>query len=210
MAKITYEEKMQTKKRIEEAAKEVFKEKGVLKASIREVAKRAGVGASTIYGYYSSKPRLFIETILPSIESRKSMSDTLENVDLKTATFDEIVEKISEAIFVLPRSIHNFDREIVREIHMVMFSQAKGRKDIQNRMMDFMNEEIITIVEAFYKRMKDEDLFIVDINPSELAELTIGIVRLIFFEYIIIIAVSEEDAFDRLKSFVRLMLIGKF
>jgi AcrR family transcriptional regulator len=38
--------------RIESAALEVFTRKGIQNASIREIADKAGGGASTIYGYY--------------------------------------------------------------------------------------------------------------------------------------------------------------
>lgn len=209
MAKITYEEKMATKKRIDDAAREVFAEKGAFKASIREIAKKAGVGASTLYGYYPSKPLLFIETILPSLESRQLMSDTFKKVNLQTASFDEIVDVIAKTVFFLPVSMHNFDREIIRELHMFIFTEAKDLNEIRNRMIHFMEKEITVILESFFKRMIDEDIFKIEINPAELAELIIGIMRLVFLEYIIILAYSKEECYAKLRNSIRLVLIGK-
>lgn len=209
MAKITHEEKMETKKRIDEAARAVFAEKGILKASIREIAKKAGVGASTLYGYYKSKPMLFIETLLPSLESRQLMNDTLDKIDFKTATLDDIVDKIAEAVFFLPISMHNFDRKIVRELHMVIFTEAKDQEEIRDRMISFMENEVTVILDRFFKRMVDENIFKVEINPSEIAELIISIMRLIFLEYVIILAYSKEECYAKLRNSIRLILVGK-
>lgn len=209
MAKITHEEKIETKKRIDDAAREIFAEKGALKTSIREIAKRAGVGASTLYGYYPSKPLLFIETILPSLETRQLMSNTLDDIDFKSASFDEIVEKITDAVFFLPISMHNFDRKIIRELHMFIFTEAKDQEEIRERMMHFLEKEITVILEKFFKQMVDEEIFKVEIIPAEIADLVISVMRLVFLEYIIILANSKEECYHRLRNLIRLILIGK-
>lgn len=56
--KISEHEKAQTRRRILEAAVEVITEKGFKSASMREIAKRAGVGDATIYNYFPSKEKL--------------------------------------------------------------------------------------------------------------------------------------------------------
>ncbi len=209
MAKITHEEKMRTKKRIEEAAREVFAEKGVIKASVREVAKRAGVGASTIYGYYPSKPLLFMNSILPSIETRQEMSTRLESLDVKNASVDEIVDVITDATFVLPQAIHQFDRKRIREIHMILFNEANDIDEIRTHMERFMEREIMVILIDFFDRLQDAGRFIVDVKSHEMAELIIGIMRLIFLEYVIILDYSEELCFSRHRQSIRLILMGK-
>jgi len=209
MAKITYEEKMATKKRIEEAAREVLVEKGIDKASIREIAKRAGVGASTLYGYFPSKTLLFIETIMPSIESQQLMSDTLDRIDLSQATFDEIVDKLAEAVFYIPISIHNFDREVIRQLHMLIFAESITQEDIRNHMINIMEEQVQSVLTKFFKRMLDERVMKVELDPDEMGGLLMSFMRLIFLEYVIILAYSKEECFDRLRNAIRLILIGK-
>ena len=209
MANITYEEKIATEKRIKEAAREVIAEKGVQKASIREIAKRAGVGASTVYGYFPSKPLLFIETILPSIESQKLMSDTLEEIDFSSATFEDIVDQLAEAIFYIPISIHNFDRKVIREIHLLMFSESSSREDIKKRMESFMESKIQLILTNFFQRMADEGRLKVEIEPLELASILLDYMRLVFIEYIVILAATKEDSIKKLRNSIRLILLGK-
>lgn len=50
------------RERITEAAMELFQEKCVEDTSMEEVAKHAGVGAATLYRYFSTKMELVIET----------------------------------------------------------------------------------------------------------------------------------------------------
>jgi len=76
--------------RIESAALEVFTRKGIQNASIREIADKEGVGASTIYGYYTSKSLLFIVIILPTIESRNMLNIALNNLEICNLKLDEV------------------------------------------------------------------------------------------------------------------------
>lgn len=59
MAKDTEERKQ----RIIDAAIEVIREKGVEKASIRDIAKQAGVTTGSIYHHYKSKDELFFRVV---------------------------------------------------------------------------------------------------------------------------------------------------
>ena len=56
--KISEQEKIQTRLKILEAAVDVIVEKGFKSASMREIARRAGVGDATIYNYFPSKEKL--------------------------------------------------------------------------------------------------------------------------------------------------------
>jgi len=209
MARITYEEKLATKKRIEEATREILIEKGIEKTSIREIAKRAGVGASTLYGYYSSKTQLFIETIMPSIENQKIMSNTLENFDLSQVTFDEIVEILAEVFFYMPISIHNFNREVIRQIYAVIFEALRTEEDIRNYMQNVIDEQVQSILTKFFRRMLDEHVIKIEIDPSEMGDLIMSMMRMTFMEYILILTLSKEECFERLKKAIGLILIGK-
>lgn len=54
-----------TQKRIIDAAKAEFLEKGFLAASLRNIVKNAGVTTGALYGYYSSKEALFTAIVEP-------------------------------------------------------------------------------------------------------------------------------------------------
>lgn len=58
MAKINKDEQEATRNRLLEAAASVIIEKGYDSASMREIARAAGVGDATIYNYFSSKEKL--------------------------------------------------------------------------------------------------------------------------------------------------------
>ncbi len=53
--------KKQTRKAILQAAIRLFAEKGVEKTSMESLARAAGVGKSTIYGYFKNKQEVFLE-----------------------------------------------------------------------------------------------------------------------------------------------------
>ena len=57
------------RERILNAAEELFAEKGFSAATVEEVAKRAGIGKSTVYEYFSSKDEIFRQTLKAGLES---------------------------------------------------------------------------------------------------------------------------------------------
>lgn len=50
------------------AAVEVFREKGYERATVRDIAARAGMTSSSLYAHVSSKQELFLEAVQPVIE----------------------------------------------------------------------------------------------------------------------------------------------
>ncbi len=77
--KINEQEKQKTHQKILEAAVDVISEKGFKSASMREIARRAGVGDATIYNYFPSKEKLlygYCEYVQHQVmESLKSIED---------------------------------------------------------------------------------------------------------------------------------------
>ena len=56
-----------TREHIAEIAKQVFLKDGYAKASMRDIAKGAGIGVSNIYNYFKSKDELFRHIVRPLI-----------------------------------------------------------------------------------------------------------------------------------------------
>lgn len=70
-----------TQVRIVEVSKGVFLQKGYAKTSMRDIAKRAGVGLSNIYNYFKSKDELFRQIVLPLILELERMMHEHHNVN---------------------------------------------------------------------------------------------------------------------------------
>ena len=208
MSNVTNEEKHETKMRIQNAAFEVFSQKGIQKASMREIAKKAGMGASTIYGYYSSKSLLFIETILPTIESRNNLNLKLDTLKVSNLSLDDISKILADAVFSLPSSILDMDQKIIKEFHVVLFSISTSI-EIKNRMQIFLENEMNGIITKFIKRLLDEGIIKVELDYSEYARFVLNSMRAVFLEYIIVGELTKEQCYLKLRNMIRMSLIGK-
>ena len=62
-----------TREQIVTVAKRVFLRKGFAKASMRDVAKGAGIGLSNIYNYFNSKDEIFRYIVAPLITKMEEM-----------------------------------------------------------------------------------------------------------------------------------------
>lgn len=208
MAKITNEEKHETKMKIQAAAREVFSQKGIQKASIREIAQKAGVGASTLYGYYESKSLLFIETIFPTIETRNTMDLRLEELEISGMTLDEVSVILTDTVFSLPSSLLEMDQEIIKEFHLVLLSISSS-EEMKKRMEQFLEEDMNAIISKFIQRLMDEGVMHVKIDAVEFAGFILSLMRAIFLEYIIIGNLSKEESYVKLKKMIKISLRGK-
>ena len=62
-----------TREQIVRVAKRVFLRKGFAKASMRDVAKGAGIGLSNIYNYFNGKDEIFRYIVAPLIAKMEEM-----------------------------------------------------------------------------------------------------------------------------------------
>lgn len=60
MAGIREQKKLETKQAIQNAAVKLFAEKSFEKTSIEDIASEAGIGKTTVYGYFATKNEIFI------------------------------------------------------------------------------------------------------------------------------------------------------
>lgn len=93
------QERETRKKLILEAALKVFKDQGLERATMDEIAGVAGFGKATLYYYYSSKEEIF-NTIL--LEGWKSMWLNLDNLDVEGKSprkaFISLLKRIAELV----------------------------------------------------------------------------------------------------------------
>ncbi len=62
-------------------ARQVFLKKGYVKASMRDIAKGAGIGVSNIYNYFDSKDELFRHIVKPLLTELERMMREHHNVE---------------------------------------------------------------------------------------------------------------------------------
>lgn len=68
---------------IVQAALAVFREKGYERATVRDIAAKAGLGSSSLYSHIKSKRDLFLEAVGPVIEAGAERMTAVVNSDLE-------------------------------------------------------------------------------------------------------------------------------
>lgn len=97
MAKISYAERQENENRILEVSRIIFKEKGFKDAQMKDIAERAGLGTSTLYGYFPSKLELFIKTFFENDDDDFISDETIEK-NLEAGLIDGILETMISTV----------------------------------------------------------------------------------------------------------------
>lgn len=93
-----------TRKKILEAAEEIFANKGLAGARVDEIAKRAGVNKRMIYAYFESKENLYV-TVLKIVYSR--LAELEKTID-SLASPEDAVRKFIQGYFNFLNDNPNF------------------------------------------------------------------------------------------------------
>lgn len=116
--KITQSAKEKTKVKILQAAVDLIIEKGFENASMREMAKSAGVSNPTIYNYFPSKEKLLYAYIE---QKHKEAREILQNIDeFHTYTLREQLQTLVETELEL----YLEDREFIIQIADMVFHSS--------------------------------------------------------------------------------------
>lgn len=88
------EKKVNRKERILDAALEIFSAKGFKDTTIREIAKKAGVGLGTTFYYFKDKDDLFYAVIFREVEKeRKKVLKRLKEIEKKEKNPYKLLKK---------------------------------------------------------------------------------------------------------------------
>ena len=116
-----------TRRRILDAAEEVFGEMGYYEASVAEITRRAGVAQGTFYIYFHSKRETFVELVEDIGERLRTatsaaIQDTTERIEAERKGFEaffrfvyahrRIYRIVEEAGRVAPEAAHEYYRRI--------------------------------------------------------------------------------------------------
>lgn len=152
---------------IELAAIREFTMKGFNGASIREIAKTAGVSKSNIYNYFENKEALFEYICEPAYRKLNTVLETfISHEENESLGSDEQIEKlVLQASDVFVSLISKHSRQLI-----IIFDKSRG-----TRYADVKNELIGLLENHFTKKQHPEKqnehtLFVMHIIATNLAE----------------------------------------
>lgn len=113
MAGIREHKKQQTRKAIVDAAIRLFSENGFEQTSMDELARAAGVGKGTIYGYFKTKSEIFIAFCEEELEYAFAALDA--KLDADAPLHEQLVAQIMGQLTYVTRN-REFGRIFAREM----------------------------------------------------------------------------------------------
>ncbi len=137
MLGVREQKKQQTRKAIIDAAIRLFTEKGFEQTSMSELARAAGVGKGTIYGYFKAKEEIFLAYCEAEIEFAFAALD--RKLDEQAPLVDQLVaQTIGQITFVT--SNREFGRIFAREMVFPGESSKLASRELDMRYLSKLGE----------------------------------------------------------------------
>ncbi|MDR0363496.1 MAG: TetR/AcrR family transcriptional regulator [Bacteroidales bacterium] len=178
-------------KRIVEAAKQAFLEKGYLGASMRDIAKAAGVNVAMLNYYFRSKDRLF------------DMIFT-EQLNLIIGAIMSEVIKSESLMSKLKLIISNMIDSLQKHQHLPVFVITEIHRN-PDRFFAVSNFDKVYPALDYFTRQVEEEVVKENIRPIDPHLLLINIISLCIFPFLAkplignVLKVSVDD-FDKMKE----------
>ena len=129
----------ESKKRILDAAGEVFAEHGYARTTIREVARRAGISIGGIYIYFRNKEELYTGLMREQMDAFSDHTGSLRDQEPLAAlksVIDSYMEYAAQRTKMLSTNIKEYDLALKKPLKKAFFkSQKQLIKDILQRGM---------------------------------------------------------------------------
>jgi len=129
----------ESKKRILDAAGEVFAEHGYARTTIREVARRAGISIGGIYIYFRNKEELYTGLMREQMDAFSDHTGSLgdqEPLAALKSVIDSYMEYAAQRTKMLSTNIKEYDLALKKPLKKAFFkSQKQLIKDILQRGM---------------------------------------------------------------------------
>lgn len=203
MAKVTAAEREQTKKDIIAASEAVFREHGFQKTQIKMIAEKAGVGVSTIYGYYPSKIDLFLSSFL-QLRNEDVFDEAFVEKHLEEGLIKGLGYLILEARFTDLLE----DRSLLRTFYVASISDLakseKRKKDLRSTML---SPAYVKFILEIYER---SHIRLCAFSLNALAETVMTIIQTAGVDYLIFDDLTFEDAKRRVHDQLRVLFAGKY
>jgi len=186
--KVPRETKEQTKEKILDAAVDLIIQKGFKNASMREMAKNAGVSNPTIYNYFPTKEKIVYEYI---IQKHKQTAEILRGIeDFHTYTLREQLQTLVETELEL----YLEDREFIIQVSDMAFESSSIKV-----------EALYDTKELFIAMVKD--MLDIAIEAGEIEEQSFGeYLPLLFWDYYISVVAywvkDDSEMFENTTAFI--------
>jgi AcrR family transcriptional regulator len=140
---VPIEEQSSTRQRILEAALKLFSAKGYLGATTRDLAQEAGIAEITLFRHFSTKEKLFEETLatysfLPKL---RELMPEVEKMSYEEA-LTTIARKFLELLYER--------REMVSIVH----SEMRRYPDAIHRIFHGFTDETIMIISSYFRQLQ--------------------------------------------------------
>lgn len=156
MSGIRERKKRQTRKAIIDAAIRLFAEKGFEHTSMDELARAAGVGKGTIYGYFKTKEQIFLAYCEAEIDYAFAALD--RKLDEKAPLVDQLVaQMMGQLTFVTAN--REFGRIFAREMTFPGESSKLASRELDMRYLDKLGE-VLGRAQEHGELPKDSDLLL--------------------------------------------------
>ena len=165
MARRTKAEADETRTKLLDAAEEVFFEKGVARASLNEIAQRAGATRGAVYWHFKDKAELFFAMREDVFSPLVERTDALLLSDQFANPLDVIEASVKEFFRVLE------DCSVVREVFEIMISRCEYVDEFTS-----VQEEVgrpaqtfLTKIEAVYLQAAAKGMLRPGLDPLAMA-----------------------------------------
>ncbi|HLR61896.1 MAG TPA: TetR family transcriptional regulator [Lentibacillus sp.] len=152
------------KEAIIQSAIEVFREKGIDKATVSDIVKGAGIAQGTFYLYFSSK--LSVMLSIAEVMTEKILKEIQENVH-DDLPFDQKLKIVVDIVFDLTKEY--------RDVFALIYAGLASTEYMQ---------EWVTIYESYYawfsnqlEQAKADGVIRDSLNPKRTAEILIGLIE---------------------------------
>ena len=152
-----------TKRKIFEAAMELFAQKGYDGTSVEEITSVVGIAKGTLYYHFSSKEEIFYFLV------EEGMNLLKNSIEIKTSKCDATIDKLKAISLIQLKTVKKYE-----SLLMIVLSQALGSDSrnifCKNKVIEYINV-IQSIIEEGQKngQLKDVDS---EIMASEIFSLT--------------------------------------
>lgn len=113
MAGIREQKKLETKQAIQNAAVKLFAEKSFEKTSIEDIASEAGIGKTTVYGYFATKNEIFISYCDEELDHAFAQ---LQAIDSAEKSLLDLLVDFFMIKFTFVTKNREFGRQMLREM----------------------------------------------------------------------------------------------
>lgn len=196
MAGLREKRKEQTRQAIQDAAVKLFNSKSFDKTSIEDIAKQAGIGKTTVYGYFSTKEEIFINYCDDKLDQAFARLQTNDCTDIKL--LDRLVDFFMLK-FTFVTQNREFGRQLLREMIFPSAVNEKAKPHDQ-RYFDRL-EKLFHCAEENLEISPGQDLFYLSVH---FFSLYLGILAGWYTGYL----TSLEEAEEGMRKLFRQALEG--